>query len=148
MAAKRSDAVSRLLAGVPPEKRGVMSALRDAVAEKLPSGYEEIVQGKLIAYVVPLSRLAKTYNGHPLWYAAIAAQKNYVTLHLMSVYADAKEMAFLRAGFAKAGKRLDIGKACIRFKKLDDVPLDAIAASIARVPMEAYVARYESVKRK
>jgi hypothetical protein len=145
---KGSPAVAKYLEGLPAEKRTVVAAVRDTIRRNLPSGYEEVVQGKLIAYVVPLSRLPKTYNGHPLWYAALAPQKNYFTVHLMTAYGDSKELAFLEDGFAKAGKKLDMGKACIRFRRLDDLPLDVIGESIARVPMESYVRRYEAVKRK
>lgn len=122
--------------------------MRDAIVKKLPKGYEEVVQGRLIAYVVPFSRLAKTYNGHPLWYAALASEKNYFTVHLMTVYGEKKELDFVRDGFAKAGKKLDMGKACIRFKKLDDLPLDVITESVARVPVDRYVAVYEASRRK
>lgn len=146
--AAADSSVTAYLDSLPPEKRTVIAAVRSAIVRKLPKGYEEVVQGNLIAYVVPLSRLPKTYNGHPLWYAALAAQKNYFTVHLMTSYGDAKELAFLQNGFRNAGKKLDMGKACIRFKKLEDIPLEVIGESIARVPMESYVARYESVKRK
>ncbi|MDQ6718205.1 MAG: DUF1801 domain-containing protein [Gemmatimonadota bacterium] len=140
--------VTAFLDGLPPEKRKVIAAVRSVIRKKLPKGYEEVVQGKLIAYVVPLARLAKTYNGHPLWYAALAAQKNHFTVHLMTAYGDKKELAFIEDGFKKAGKKLDMGKACIRFKRLEDIPLEVIGESIARVPVDSYVARYESIKRK
>ena len=78
--------VSNYLAELPPEKRKVVSAVRDTIRKNLPAGYEEVVQGKLIAYIVPLARCPDTYNGQPLWYAALAAQKNYFTVHLMTVY--------------------------------------------------------------
>ena len=140
--------VDDYLAELAPEKRTVISAVRDTIRENLPKGYEEVVQGKIIGYVVPFSRLPNTYNGHPLWYAALAAQKNYFTVHLMTAYGDKRELAFLQEGFRNAGKKLDMGKACIRFKKLEDLPLDVIGDSIARVPMENYARHYESVKRK
>jgi Domain of unknown function (DU1801). len=146
--AKALPAVGDLLDELPAEKRKVVSAVRDAIRKNLPPGYEEVVHGKVIAYVVPLTRLPKTYNGHPLWYAALAAQKNYFTVHLMTAYGDAKELAFIREGFKKSGKKLDMGKACIRFKSLEDLPLDVIGNSIARVPMDAYVDRYEASRRK
>ncbi len=148
MATKKSGEVTAYLKSLPPETQKVMSTLRQAVLKTLPRGYEEALNGKIIAYVVPLSRLPKTYNGHPLWYAALAAQKNYYAVHLMSAYGDSNELSFIQKGFAKARKKLDMGKACIRFKKLEDLPLDVIAKSIARVPMEAYVERYEALRKK
>ena len=107
-----------------------------------------MMHGKYIAYVVPMSRLPKTYNGHELWYLALAAQKNYYTLYLMAPYGDATELAFIEDGFKRAGKKLDMGKSCIHFKKIEDLPLDVIGQSVARVQMEDYARRYESVKRK
>ena len=143
-----AKSVSDFIAELPPEKREVISAVRDRIRKNLPKGYEEVLQGKIIGYVVPFSRLPKTYNGHPLWYAALAAQKNYFTVHLMTAYGEERELKFLQEGFKKAGKKLDMGKACIRFKKLEDLPLDVIGDSIARVPMENYARHYESQNRK
>jgi hypothetical protein len=143
-----AKSVSDFLAELPLEKRSVISAVRDTIRRNLPKGYEEVVQGKIIGYVVPFSRLPNTYNGHPLWYAALAAQKNYFTVHLMAAYGDERELKFLQEGFKNAAKKLDMGKACIRFKKLEDLPLDVIGDSIARIPMENCARHYESVKRK
>ena len=136
------------LASLPEGPRAVLSTVRDTVLKSLPKGYEEMMHGKYIAYVVPLSRLPKTYNGQALWYLALAAQKNYYTLYMMVPYGDPKELARIQDGFRKAGKKLDMGKSCIHFKKVEDLPLDVIAESVARVPMEDYARMYESVKRK
>lgn len=136
--------VNGYLAGLPPEQRKVLSALRDTIRKNLPGGYEEILQGKFISYVVPLSRFPKTYNGQPLWYVAVAIQKNYYALHMVALYGSAKELAKIQAGFKKAGKKLDMGKACIRFKKLEDLPLDVIGESVAGVPLEEYINRFSS----
>ena len=89
-------------------------------------------------------RLPDTYNGHPLWYAALASQKNYYTLHLMSVYGSADRTGRLQKEFAKRGKRLDMGKACVRFKSLDDLPLDVIGDVIAATPLDDFVAAYHA----
>jgi uncharacterized protein YdhG (YjbR/CyaY superfamily) len=140
--------VDSYLAGLPAEHRSVLSAVRDTVRKNLPKGYEETMQGKLIAYVIPLSRFPNTYNGHPLWYIALAVQKNYYSLYLMAPYGDPKELKTIQEGFRKAGKKLDMGKSCIRFRKLEDLPLDVIGESVARVPVDEYIRRYESVKRK
>lgn len=145
---KTSSAADKYLEKLAPGKREVVSAVRDVILRHLPKGYEEVVHGNALAYVVPLSVLPKTYNGHALWYAALTPQKNYFSVHLMTAYGDKKELAFLQDGFAKAGKKLDMGKACVRFKRLEDLPLEVIGGSIARVPMDAYVNRYLAVKRK
>ena len=81
-----------------------------------------------------------TYNGHPLWYAALGSGKSYLSLHLMTVYAHEPLAERLRAGFKAAGKKLDMGKACIHFQTADDLALDTIGTIVASVPLEKYVA--------
>ncbi len=133
-----------LLAALPPDRRAVVAAVRDLVRAALPAGYEEQVSGKMLTYVVPLSRYPVTYNKQPLAYAALAAQKNHYALYLTGAYADPAQAEALRAGFARAGKRLDMGKACLRFRALDDLALDAVRDAIAGMPPEALIARYEA----
>jgi hypothetical protein len=143
-----TKSVSSFLSTLPAEKRKVLSAVRATIRKNLPKGYEEVLQGKLISYVVPLSLSGKTYNGHPLWYAALASQKNYFTLHLMTVYGDKRSLAHIQDGFKRAGKRLDMGKACIRFKKIEDLPLDVIGENIGRMPMNDWIKLCQSVNRR
>jgi len=94
---------------------------------------------------VPLSRYPDTYNRQPLCYAALAAQKNAYSLHLMGVYADSKDERSLREAYEKAGKKLDMGKCCLRFKSLDGLLQDEIARLIAGTSVEDYIAHYEHV---
>lgn len=133
-----------LLAELPAERRAVVAAVRDLVRGALPAGYEEQVAGKMLNYVVPLSRYPTTYNGQPLAYAALAAQKHHYALYLTCTYADPEQAEALRAGFARAGKRLDMGKSCLRFRQLDDLALDAVRAALASTPPDAFIARYEA----
>jgi len=144
----KATTVNSYLAGLPADQRKVLSAVRDTIRKNLPSGYEEVLQGKYISYVVPLSRFPKTYNGHPLWYVSLVPQKNYYALHMVALYGSPEELAKVQAGYKKAGKRLDMGKACIRFKKLEDLALDVIGKSVAGVPMEEYIRRYVVAKSK
>ena len=130
--------VTQLLKTLPAERRREMSRVRDVVRKHLPKGYQEIVEGKIIAYQVPLERA--NHNGRPLWYAALAAPKSYLTLHLMPVYASPSLLGQLKAGFKAAGKRLDIGKACIRYERAEDLDLGTIGAIIASLPMEEWIA--------
>lgn len=142
------QSVDGFLSALPEEERKVLSTVRDTIKANLPAGYEEVVQGKLIAYIVPLSLTGKTYNGHPLWYAALASQKNYFTLHLMSAYGHKGSLEHLETGFKKAGKKLDMGKACIRFRRIDDLPLDVIGENVARIPVDGYVKSYHASRTK
>ena len=113
---------------------GSYTPLRDAKISVLDRGF---IFGDGVYEVVP------AYHGQPLCFAALAAQKNYLSLYFMPI--DAKVLGRLKAAFKQAGKKLDMGKSCIRFKQADDLPLDAIGAEIAAVPLDKYVAYIESV---
>ena len=145
MATSKASTVTEYLANLPADRRTIIAAVRKVIKANLPAGYKESVGAGAICYSVPLSVLPDTYNGHPLWYAALASQKNYCSLHLLTLYGDTEKTKAFKAAFAKAGKKLDMGKACVRFKTLDDLPLDVIAETIAATPMAAYVAMYRAV---
>ncbi|WP_017626953.1 DUF1801 domain-containing protein [Nocardiopsis chromatogenes] len=132
------------LAELGEERRAVLAEVRRVVLENLPEGYAEAVDYGMIGYHVPLERYPKTHNGRPLGYAALAAQKNHNALYLMGVYGP--EQDEFRAEWLAAGKRLDMGKACVRFKRLDDVPLDVVGRWVARWPVDAFIARHERLR--
>lgn len=136
------------LAALPAARRAVVSAVRDLVRKNLPKGYAETVRSGMLSYEIPLARYPKTYNKLPLMYAALAAQKNYCALYLMSVYSDPVEAKRLEDGFRKAGKKLDIGKSCVRFRTLDDLALDAIGRAIAGTSVETFIERYEATRKR
>ncbi len=140
--------VSAYLASLPPERRRVMQTVRGAVNKAMPAGYKEVMMMGLIAWVVPLSVLPETYNGHPLMYAALAAQKHYYALYVMCASGSKTLLEELRTGYAKAGLRFDMGKSCLRFRDLDGIALDVVTPVIARVPMDAYVHIYHASRRK
>ena len=145
----RSDApsVQEYLQELPPERRKVISAVREVILKHLPAGYAESMNWGMISYEIPLDRYPDTHNGQPLTYAALAAQKNHYSLYLMSVYGDAEQEERLREGFKKAGKRLDMGKSCVRFRKLEDLPMHVIEEAIARTTPEQFIALYEASRR-
>lgn len=147
MASSKAETVEQYLQELPEERRAVVSAVRDVVLRSLPPGYREGMSFGMIGYVIPLEDYPDTYNRQPLAFAALAAQKNYYALYLNCVYQDAARDAWLREEFARAGKKLDMGKSCIRFKKLDDLPLDAIAKAIAGTPPADFIAQYEQARR-
>jgi hypothetical protein len=148
MPRSKAATVDDYLAELPPERRVVVSAVRDVVRKNLPKGYTETMNWGMISYELPLSRYPNTYNGQPLSYAALAAQKNYFALYLPLVYQDAEQEARLRKGFEKAGKKLDIGKSCVRFKRVEDLELGAIAKVIASTPPDKFIQRYEEARRR
>ncbi|HST58287.1 MAG TPA: DUF1801 domain-containing protein [Longimicrobium sp.] len=145
MASSKAATVEEYLAELPEDRREVVAAVRDMVVRNLPDGYRETMAFGMIGYGIPLERYPNTYNGQPLSYAAIAAQKNYYALYLMGTYTGEHEQA-VRDAFAGAGKKLDMGKSCIRFKKLDDLPLEALGRIIAATRPDAYIAQYEAAR--
>ncbi|HEX8433293.1 MAG TPA: DUF1801 domain-containing protein, partial [Longimicrobium sp.] len=110
MASSKAATPDEYLAELPPERRAVLSAVRDVVRGSLPDGYRECMSWGMISYEIPLERYPNTYNGKPLSYAALAAQKNHYALYLTSTEQDPEQAAWLAGEYAKAGKRFDMGK--------------------------------------
>ena len=139
MATKAPHSVSQFLAQLPAARRREVGRVRALIRENLPAGYEEVVTKGMLVYQVPLSRYADTYNGQPLWYIALASEKSYLSLHVMSIYGDPGRSERLKEGFRAAGKKLDMGKACIHFKSADDLPFDVLGGVIASMPVDRWV---------
>ncbi len=148
MATSTAKTAEEYLASLPPERREAISAVREAILAHLPVGYEEMMDFGMICYVIPLSRVPKTYNGHPLPLAALASQKNYMSVYLMNVYGDPSTEEWFHATYKATGKKLDMGKSCVRFKRLEDLPLDVIGQVIARTPVEDYIKTHERARGK
>jgi hypothetical protein len=148
MVQSAAQTVKGYLDELPKERRAVIAKVRDMIRRNLPAGYEEAMGYGMITYSIPLSRYPETYNGQPLLYVALAAQKNNYAVYLTGSYGDPTRAAKLKAGFKAAGKKLDAGKSCIRFKKLEDLPLDVIGEAIADIPADELIARYEKSRKK
>ena len=144
MARSEAQSVDEYLAELPPDRRDTMSTVRKVVLHHLPDGYVEIMEHGMIEYVIPLERYPVTYNKLPLVYAALAAQKNYYSLYLMNIYADQDATQWFTEAYRASGNKLDMGKACVRFKKLENLPLGLIGEAIARTSVAAYIERYEA----
>jgi hypothetical protein len=136
--------VPEYLRGLDPERRAILSAVRNVVNQHLPEGYAEGIAFGMIGWFVPLETFPDTYNGHPLCYAGLAANKNFNTLYLMGPYGDPRQRQFLEEEFKQRGLKLDMGKSCIHFKTLDDLPLDVIATVIQWTPASAMMAAHEA----
>lgn len=143
----KATTVTEYLAALPEDRRATVSKLRSFVKKHLPKGYQEHMGFGAITYAVPLKTLPDTYNGEPLCYAAIAAQKKYYTLYLMSAYGDPKQVKWMAGEFKKRGKKFDMGKSCLRFKALDDLPLEVVGEVVASTPVDTYVARYRETRK-
>ena len=144
MAYSKAATVEEYLRELPAERRQTVEAVRTVILDNLPGGYEEAMQFGMISYVVPLERYPKTYNGQALSYAALASQKNYVSVYLMNIYSDVETERWFTERYRASGKRLDMGKACVRFKKLDDLPLDLIAEAVALTSVDSFIELYEA----
>jgi hypothetical protein len=147
MVSSKAKSVEEYLQELPEERRKVVEQVRETILGNLPEGYQESMNWGMITYEIPLERYPKTYNQQPLGYAALAAQKNYYSLYVMCAYTGSAQEALIRDGFAQVGKRLDMGKACIRFKKLEDLPLEVIGRAIASTSPEEYIRQYEAARR-
>jgi len=143
----RSEAttVDEYLAELPAERREAISAVRDTILDNLPDGFEEAMNWGMITYQVPLSVYPDTYNKQPQMYAALASQKNHMAVYLTGVYMDDDYRDTFEAEYRKTGKRLDVGKSCVRFRKLDDLPLELIGDTIGRLDMETFVERVQQI---
>lgn len=148
MASSKATTVAKYLKELPADQRKVVAAVRTMIRKHLPAGYVETMNWGMICYEVPLSMYPDTYNKQPLMYAGLAAQKNHTGLYLTCVYSSPKHDKQLRDAFAKEGKKLDMGKSCIRFQAVDDLPLAAIGKIIASTPPKAFIKAYEESRKK
>ncbi len=138
--------VDEYLAELPEDRREAIGIVRAEILENLPEGYGEAMNWGMITYQVPLDTYPDTYNGQPLMYAALANQKNHMAVYLMGVYGDERVRDEFLDRYRATGKRLDMGKACVRFRRLDDLPLDLIGEAIGAYDLDAFVAMNERVR--
>jgi hypothetical protein len=135
------------LAELPADRATALGAVRDTILENLPPGFAEVMDFGMPAYVVPLERYPDTYNGHPLMLAGLAAQKRHLVVYLMGLEGpDAEEFRrrYAESPPGLAGHRLDLGRSCLRFTRIEQVPLELVGHTIARYDVDAWVARYEA----
>lgn len=132
--------VQQYLDDLPADRRTAIEAVRRTILDNLPAGMEEAVEWGMLTYQVPLESSGPTYNGKPLMYAALANQKRHMALYLTSVYADADQLERFRQRYLDTGKRLDMGKSCVRFRTLDDLPLEVVGDMIAAITVEEFLA--------
>ena len=148
MVSSKATRVEDFLAELPAERRAVVSSVRDLINTHLPKGYEETMAYGMIGWVIPLSRYPQTYNKQPLMYVSLAAQKNNYALYLMCDTMNTGEDGKLRAAYASAGRKIDMGKSCLRFRRREDLFDEAIADLIAATPVEETIRRYEASRKR
>ena len=146
MATSGARTVEEYLAELPPDRREAISKVRQVVLDNLPEGYEEGMQYGMIGYSIPLSRYPVTYNKQPLGYIGLASQKNYMSLYLMTVYGNPEVEEWFHERYRATGKKLDMGKSCLHFKSVDDLPLDLIAEVVGKTAVDEYIRYYEAAR--
>ncbi len=144
MANLETKGVKGYLAGLAPDRRRDIETVRRLVNDSLPDGYEEGLLYGMISWFVPAARCPRTYNGQPLAIASLAAQKQYSALYLMGVYGDERLRAKLETAFAASGRKLDMGKACLRFGSSDELPLPVLRKVLGAIDVEAFVAKHDA----
>lgn len=147
--AKRTQpaSISDYLAALPDDRRVLVEAVRQMVIENLDDGFEEGIQYGMIGWYIPHRFYPDGYHcdpKQPVPFLALASQKNYVSLYLMGIYADASERERFERDWAAAGLKLDMGKSCLRFKRLDDISLPILAETLRRMPSSRFLELYEA----
>ncbi len=142
-----ATSVSEYLAALPADRQAALKAVRAVIRKNLPKGFGEQMQYGMIGYVVPHKLYPAGYHckpEEPLPYAGLASQKGHMSLYLMTAYGMPGMADWIKEQFALHGKKLDMGKSCIRFKKLEDLPLNVIGKAVARVSVVDYIRHVEA----
>ncbi len=143
------ETVEEYMQNLPDDRRNEIAKVREVILKNLPEGYEEMIQYGMIGYGVPLKTYPAGYlndKTKPLPYAALASQKNYMVIYLMNIYGDKKTEEWFLREWKKSGKKLDMGKSCIRFKKAADLPLDVLGKAIAKTSVENFIDMYQKAR--
>ena len=141
----KARTVDEYLAELPPDRKSAIAAVRKMMKASLDPRVQEGMQYGMIGFYIPHTVFPAGYHcdpKQPLPFAALASQKNYMSVYLMSIYGEGAEEHWFREQWAKTGKKLDMGKCCIRFRKLEDLAVDVVAESIRRVSVDDYLGHY------
>ena len=125
--------VEEYLTGLPDDRREQIIKVREVIIKNLPKGYEEVMNWGMITYQIPLEKYPETYNKQPLMYAALASQKNHMAVYLMGIYSSEKMRTDFEEKYKASGKKMDLGKSCVRFKKIENLPLELIGEAISSI---------------
>src|ERR1043166_1496764 len=149
VASMTASTVAQYLAALPGDRRAALGAVRKVINENLPDGYEEGIQYGMISWYVPLSMYPAGYGENPkvpLPLVALASQKSGMVLHFLCFYGHPTLSTWFVSEYNKSGKKLDMGKGCVRFKELDDLAIDVVGRTVARVPVEEHTANYRAAR--
>ncbi len=142
----KAKTVEEYIASLPEDRREQISIVRQAILDNLPEGIVETMNWGMISYEVPLKDYPETYNGQPLMFAALASQKNHMAVYLTGIYSDERLKDDFVESYKQSGKKLDMGKSCVRFKKIDDLPVFLVGKAIGVVTKDEFIAHYEATR--
>ena len=148
MVQSKATTIEDYLNELPEDRCEAISTIRDKILENLPGGYVESMNWGMISYEIPLETYPDTYNKQPLGIAALASQKNHMAIYMMGCYMVPEQQEKLLKAYKEMGVKPNMGKSCIRFTKLEEIPLDTIVGLIHDFPVDEYIKHYESVKKK
>jgi hypothetical protein len=144
-----ASTLTEYLAGLPTDRREALNEVRRGINRALPPGYKEGIQFGMISWFVPHSIYPAGYGSNkkePLPLISLASKKAYMALHMICFYGQPALREWFTAQYAKSGKKLDMGQGCLRFKTLPDLALDVIEKTVARLPVEDYIAGYQAMR--
>lgn len=140
------------ISSLPDDRKAAMQTLRDTIAKNLPKGFEEMQTSMGLSFVVPHSKYPPGYHCNPqqpLMLASIVSQKNYISLHHLGLYGDAVLLNWFTEEYPKYSKtKLDMGKGCVRFKKMDQIPYELIGELMKKITPEKWIEIYEKAFRR
>ncbi len=131
------------LSELPEDRAEALTTVLTALRSKLPKGLDETINWGMITFEVPLSTYPKTYNGQPLMHTSLANQKNHMAIYLSCLYGDSPRRDEFIEAYKATGLRMDLGKGCIRFKKIEDLPVDLIADFAGKISVEQLCAIHD-----
>ena len=143
-----AKSVEDYINNLPLERKEAISIVRETILENIPIGIEEVMSWGMITYEVPLKKFSKTYNGKPLMFAALASQKNHMAVYLSGIYLSEKLRIKFIADYKETGKRMDLGRSCVRFRKLENLPLELIGAAVSAIDVDEFIDIYNRSRTK
>lgn len=147
MVSSKAQTVKQYLAELPDDRRKDITKLVNLVRKHLPKGYEEVMARGMVGYQVPMSVSGPTYNNQPIGPVAIAAQKHHISLYLLSIYASRELTTEFKKRWLASGKKLDMGKSCIRFKAIEQADLETIAWAVGLLNPVEFSEMYQNARR-
>lgn len=148
MVESKETKLDNYLNELPEDRREMMIEIRKVILENLPEGYEERMNWGMISYEIPLKTYPDTYNKQPLSYVAVASQKRHMAIYLMGCYMDQEQTKLLHDAFDVMGVKPNMGKSCVRFTKLEKIPLETIGKLVGMMSVDDYIKRYESSRKR